>query len=147
MQPLLRIVMDTNVLISALLAAVSVPGRSMTKAEDSGLLLASAELLAELDEVLRRPRFSRYLSIETRVEFLKRYKQAVQIVSIVTPVRACRDPSDDKFLEAAVNGEADLIVTGDADLLVLDPFKGLRILSPQGFLGFSPQATGERKDE
>jgi uncharacterized protein len=52
-------------------------------------------------------------------------------------VQACRDPRDDKFLHAALNGEAEAIVTGDQDLLVLDPFHGVRILSPAAFLAIS----------
>nr|WP_294518875.1 putative toxin-antitoxin system toxin component, PIN family [uncultured Rhodopila sp.] len=47
---------------------------------------------------------------------------------------ACRDPTDDKFLELAVNGRTDLILTGDADLLVLNPFRGIPILAPAIFV-------------
>jgi predicted nucleic acid-binding protein len=50
------------------------------------------------------------------------------------PIEACRDSDDDKFLELAVEGEADLIISGDSDLLVLHPFEGIAILSPAGFL-------------
>ena len=125
---------DTNVLISALLAATSIPGKALTKAEDSSQLLASAATLAEIEEVLRRPRFARFLSLETRLEFVKRYLQAVRLVPITSPIRACRDPRDDKFLEVAVNGGAEMMITGDEDLLVLDPFRGLSILTPQAYL-------------
>ena len=55
----------------------------------------------------------------------------------VTPaerVTACRDPKDDKFLEIAVAGEADVIVSGDQDLLVLHPFAGIPIVPPNAFL-------------
>jgi len=55
-------------------------------------------------------------------------------VTIHLSVHACRDPRDDKFLEVAVNGMADLIVTGDDDLLVLDRFRPTRILTPKQFL-------------
>ena len=51
-------------------------------------------------------------------------------MEIVQQVRACRDPKDDTFLELAVNGEADVIVTGDDDRLSLHPFRGIDILSP-----------------
>jgi putative PIN family toxin of toxin-antitoxin system len=49
-------------------------------------------------------------------------------------IRACRDARDDKFLEVAVHGKADAIVTGDADLLALDPFQGIAILTPADYL-------------
>jgi putative PIN family toxin of toxin-antitoxin system len=129
-----RIVVDTNVLISALLAANSIPGRAMTKAEDSGQLLASTATLAEIDEVLRRPKFARFLSNDIRLEFLKRYRDAVRLILVSSVIHACRDPRDDMFLELAVNGKADLILTGDPDLLALDPYQEVRIVTPREFL-------------
>ena len=59
---------------------------------------------------------------------------AAELVSITEPIVACRDPKDDKFLELAVNGGADVIVSGDADLLVLNPFRGIAIISPAVFV-------------
>lgn len=56
------------------------------------------------------------------------------LVPINYRIRACRDPKDDKFLELAVNGSASLIITGDKDLLALDPFRGIGIITPAGFL-------------
>jgi putative PIN family toxin of toxin-antitoxin system len=129
-----RVVVDTNVLISALLAGNSIPGLALTKAEDSGQLLASAATLSEIEEVLRRPKFARYLSIETRTEFLARYRAVTRLVRISSHIQACRDPRDDKFLEVAVYGKADLILTGDTDLLALNPFREVRILSPAEYL-------------
>jgi uncharacterized protein len=129
-----RVVVDTNVLISALLAGNSIPGLALTKAEDTGQLLASAATLSEIEEVLRRPKFARYLSIETRTEFLARYRAVTRLVRISSPIQACRDPRDDKFLEVAVYGKADLILTGGADLLALNPFREVRILSPAEYL-------------
>jgi putative PIN family toxin of toxin-antitoxin system len=55
-------------------------------------------------------------------------------VDIPFPIRACRDPRDDKFLEVAVHGRADLIVTGDTDLLALHPFRGISILTPAEYV-------------
>jgi uncharacterized protein len=52
----------------------------------------------------------------------------------VYPVHACRDPRDDKFLEVALNGNAELILTGDADLLALDPWQGIAVVSPAGYI-------------
>lgn len=57
-------------------------------------------------------------------------------VPITEPVQTCRDPNDDKILELAVNGHADYIVTGDDDLLVMDPFRGIAIVRPAEFLAF-----------
>lgn len=59
---------------------------------------------------------------------------ASQIADIRKSVRACRASRDDKFLDVAINGGADLIVTGDADLLVLHPFEGIQIITPSAYL-------------
>jgi len=56
------------------------------------------------------------------------------MVPIVYKVHDCRDPKDNKFLEVAVNGEADVMVTGDEDLLVLNPYRGIRIVSPSAYV-------------
>jgi uncharacterized protein len=59
---------------------------------------------------------------------------AAELITITEPIVACRDPTDDKFLELAVNGCADLIVTGDADLLALNPFRDIPIIAPAAFV-------------
>ncbi len=125
---------DTNALISRLLLPASVPGRAVRKAVDEAQLLVSESTLEELADVLSRSKFDPYVTIEERQEFLRLLGRIVELVPIVHVVRACRDPKDDKFLEVAVNGEADVIVTGDDDLLALNPFRGIAILAPAAYL-------------
>jgi putative PIN family toxin of toxin-antitoxin system len=67
-------------------------------------------------------------------QFFRLLGRVAERVPITYSIRACRDPEDDKFLELAVNGNAALIVTGDKDLLALDPFQGIAIITPAGFL-------------
>jgi putative PIN family toxin of toxin-antitoxin system len=129
-----RIVVDTNVLISRLLLPASVPGRAVRKAVEVGQLLVSVATTEELAAVLGRAKFDPYLSIADRQEFIRLLGRIAEMLPIVRVVRACRDPRDDKFLEVAVNGRADLVVTGDRDLLELDPFMGITILSPAAYL-------------
>jgi len=129
-----RIVFDTNALISYLMAWDSVPGQSFRKAAREATLLASQETLDELADVLLRRKFDPYASLGDRTRFLQVMATTVEFVSIVTVIRACRDPRDDKFLEVAVNGEADLIVTGDKDLLALNPFHKVAIITPAAYL-------------
>jgi uncharacterized protein len=129
-----RIVVDTNVLISRLLLPDSIPGRAVRKAVDIGQLLVSEGTMAELADVAGRAKFDPYLSIADRQEFIRLLGRIAEMVPILRVVHACRDPRDDKFLEAAVNGRADLILTGDRDLLALDPFLGIAILSPGAYL-------------
>jgi len=129
-----RIVVDTNALISRLLLPTSVPGQAVRKAVEEAQLLVSEATLEELADVLSRAKFDPYITIEERQEFLRRLGRIAEMVPIVHVIRACRDPEDDKFLELAVNGAADLIVTGDDDLLVLHPFRGIPILTPASYL-------------
>jgi putative PIN family toxin of toxin-antitoxin system len=127
-------VLDTNALISRLLCPGGVTAQAVDHALARGLLLVSEETLSELVEVLSRSKFDPYLTRDDRVRFIERLGGVARIVPIVGKVQACRDPKDDKFLDVALNGEATAIVTGDQDLLVLDPFHGIRIVSPAAFL-------------
>jgi uncharacterized protein len=129
-----RIVVDTNVLISRLLLPASMPGRAVRKAVEVGQLLVSAATTEELAAVLSRAKFDPYLSIADRQEFIRLLGRIAEMVPVVRRVRACRDPRDDKFLEVALNGRAALIVTGDRDLLELNPYMGIAILSPAAYL-------------
>jgi uncharacterized protein len=129
-----RIVVDTNVLISRLLLPASVPGRAVRKEAEIGQLLVSGATIEELAAVLGRAKFDPYLSIAERQEFIRLLGRIAEMVPIVRAVRVCRDPRDDKFLEVAVNGRADLIITGDRDLLELDPLMDIAVLSPAAYL-------------
>ena len=92
-------------------------------------------LMRELHDVVSRPKFDRYVTPSERERFLGLLLRDAHLVEITETIRACRDPKDDRVLELAVCGRADWIVTGDADLLVLDPFRGIRIVKPTDFLG------------
>jgi uncharacterized protein len=129
-----RIVIDTGIAVSAVLLPASVPRRAFDAAAARGKLLVSEATVAELDEVLRRPKFNKYISEEKRLEFLAALIQVAEEVEITESVTACRDPEDNKFLELAVCGKATCILTGDQDLLVLNPFRDVPILTAAQFL-------------
>lgn len=129
-----RVVLDTNVLISGLLSAASTPAQAVERAISDGQLVASAETLLELMTKLLSPKFDRYVARERRDALLLRLAPLIEIVEVVQVVRASRDPKDDKFLEVAVNGRADVVVTGDGDLLALNPFRGIAVLSPAAYV-------------
>ena len=129
-----RYVFDTNVIVSALLFAQSTSGRSLKIALDQGEVLLSEAVSEELEEVLRRDRFDRYVRQEIREEFLQVLIQSAIFIEIKEHIEICRDPKDDRYLELAVNGRADCIISGDADLIVLSPFRGIDILPPHEFL-------------
>jgi uncharacterized protein len=129
-----RIVFDTNVLISGALSITSTPARALEAAISTGGLVASMATLGELTEKLLSPKFDAYISREQREALLLRLSPLVEIVTIVQTFHGSRDPKDDKFLDVAVNGRADVIVTGDGDLLALHPFRGIAILTPAAYL-------------
>ena len=129
-----RVVIDTNVLISGLLSTTSAPAQAVEKAVTKAQLVATLETLRELIEKLHSPKFDRYVRRERRDALLERVASLVEIIDVLQPIRASRDAKDDKFLEAAVNGRADVIVTGDKDLLDLNPFRRVAIVTPAEYL-------------
>ncbi|MBV8133554.1 MAG: putative toxin-antitoxin system toxin component, PIN family [Alphaproteobacteria bacterium] len=129
-----RVVVDTNALVSRLLLPRSIPGQAVRKAVADGQLLASDSTIMELADVLGRPKFDPYVTIRERQEFLRLFNRIADRIPITRVIQVCRDPKDDKFLELAVNGTAQLIITGDADLLALHPFRGIEILTPGSYL-------------
>ena len=101
--------------------------------ERRGVLLKSLPTEQQLFEVLARPYFDPLIDPEART-WLKKLMGAAELVTISERIVACRDPTDDKFLELAVNGHADLIISGDTDLLALNPFREIPIVTPAMFV-------------
>ena len=130
----MRFVFDTNVLVSALLLPNSKPRQALDLALKQGKLLLSFAALAELCEVLSRKRFRRYIDEEGIRTFVAVLTREDEWVDIDLRIKACRDPKDDKFLELAISGRATHVVSGDLDLLALNPFQGIIIVTPHAFL-------------
>ena len=129
-----RCVVDTNVIVSASVFALSVPRQAVENVLRNNVLLFSDLTMDELKNVLFRSKFDRYVSREERALFLAHLSARAEFVSTIQLVRACRDPKDDKFLEVGLNGRADVIITGDADLLRMHPWRGVAIITPAGYL-------------
>jgi putative PIN family toxin of toxin-antitoxin system len=134
MKNLPNYVLDTNIIVSALLFKNSQPRRALDKARHQGTILMSQSIWQEITEVLTRPKFERYVSSVERDLFITWLAELVYFVKINKTVTICRDAKDDKFLELAVNGDAELIVSGDQDLLILNPFLGISIVTVKEFL-------------
>lgn len=132
----MRVVFDTNALVSAALLSRSVSRLAFNRVLESGVLLTSSPCLAELNDVLHRRKFSRYLTPFEADLFINQYSLTATVVEVTTTVRDCRDDRDNKFLEVAIDGRADCIVSGDEDLLILDPYRGIFILNPGSFLSW-----------
>jgi putative PIN family toxin of toxin-antitoxin system len=130
----LRVVVDTNVLISQLLRPQSQPSQAVRLVLRRGVLLTSAEHLRELFDVVMRRKFDAYVAPDVRLDQIRRLAALAEPVRIVRRIRLCRDEKDDMLLEIAANGGASHLVTGDDDLLHLDPFESVRIVTPSEFL-------------
>ena len=129
-----RFVFDTNAIISGLLVPDSKPRRAFDIAQDQGSILISIPILSELNEVLSRKKFDKYLPEEKRKRFLAVLARDAKLIEVTEEIAECRDPKDNKFLEVAVCGNADCIISGDKDLLELNPFRGIAVLNPDEFL-------------
>lgn len=133
----MRIVVDTNILARAAIQPHGTVGPVLLRLRRGDYTLLYAQpLLEELVDVLNRPRIrDKYRltdqDIQTIVGLILLRGEAVRPQS---PITACRDPRDDKFLEVAVAGRADAIVSGDGNLLALHPFEGIPVLLPAVFL-------------
>lgn len=106
----------------------------MTLASDKGTILASLQSIEEITDVLHRRSFRRYVSEETVRRFISALTRDSEWITVTESVAVCRDPKDDKFLSLALSGGATHIVSGDSDLLVLHPFRGISIMSPRDFV-------------
>jgi len=129
-----RYVFDTNVIISAVLFENSKPAQAFRYALANGKVLLSFDLLEELNEVLGRDKFNRYLTSEERKKFLEAFIDQAILVDVTENFQECRDPKDNKILELALNGKANYIISGDRDLLILHPFRDVCVITADDFL-------------
>ena len=130
----MRVVIDTNAWLSRLLIADSVTAKAIDRALIECEILVSDQTVKELADVLSREKFDRYVSLEDRQQFIRRLLQVATIVPVLSVITECRDPKDDKFLALALDSEGDCIVSGDRDLLALNPWRGIEIVLPASFL-------------
>jgi putative PIN family toxin of toxin-antitoxin system len=141
MKPKPHFVLDTNVVVSAVLLKNSASYKAFVKAYQQGVLLLSWPIVDELSEVLKRTKFDKYVSLEQRMSFLATLVSAATLIEITQTITDCRDPKDNMFLELAITGQAECIISGDKDLLELHPFQGVSILRPDAFLAtYQPES-------
>jgi putative PIN family toxin of toxin-antitoxin system len=130
----MQVVFDTNVLVSALLFEDSVPAQAFFLALNKGEILISTALTKEIHEVIYRPKFEKYITNTEREDFILSLVENSELVEVTESIDVCRDPKDNMILELAVSGNAKTIVTGDSDLLILNPFRSIEIVVAQEFL-------------
>ena len=123
----MRVVVDTNVFVSAVLSAKSSPALAVYLTERRCILLKSTATEQEHLRVVPRPQLA-HLIAPPFLDWLSGILAAAELVTITERVAEWRDPKDKKFLELALNGRADIIVSGDHDLLALSSFRGIPIV-------------------
>ncbi|MDV3002629.1 MAG: hypothetical protein N5P05_004284 (plasmid) [Chroococcopsis gigantea SAG 12.99] len=130
------IVIDTNVLLSAVLTPDGTARKALDKAYREFKIAQSEETYQELKIRIYKPKFDKYISDEDRQYFLDAVKTYSQFIEINSGVNICRDPDDNKFLELAEDANTEFLITGDKDLLILKqlPEYKNQIISPSDFL-------------
>jgi len=137
-----RVVLDTSTLVSAVLRQNSIPRQVLIKALSEGELCASPATLAELEEVIVRDKFDRYLDLKSHLDFVAIYRDKATLYQVLEDDEAaldipCRDPRDNKFLALALACSADVLVSSDDDLLTLNPYGIILVLTPKAYLADS----------
>jgi putative PIN family toxin of toxin-antitoxin system len=136
-----RVVIDTNIWISFLIGK-ALSGLTRTIIRDEVVLLFSDELFEEFLTVVQRPKFERYFSTDAVRELIALLQVKVTWIEITDNHDDCRDAKDNFLLDLSVSGQADYLVTGDGDLLDLNPFHDTQIITYREFgtlLGKLPQ--------
>lgn len=129
-----RIIIDTNVIVSGILFKGQTIRRLLLLALNEYQLIFSQVTWDELASVLQRDGFERNMPLGARLRVLAELASLVDVVPTTSLVTDCRDPKDNKFLSLALDAGASVIVTGDADLKVLHPYRGIEIRSPAEFM-------------
>ncbi len=128
----IKIVIDTNIWISFLI------GKKITSLKDAIYqknvdIYSSDELLEELANVLKRPKQQKYFTEQDVTDLFVLLEDKIKRIKSSVKISECRDPKDNFILELAVSANADYLVTGDEDLLILNPFRNVRIVNPAEF--------------
>lgn len=136
-QSAIKIVVDTNIWVSFLI------GKRLAHLKN--LIIAgrvevyfSDELYHEIIKVLEHPRLNKYIALNDFFELINLFKKKIHFVkpALQSAVFDCRDPKDNFLLELAVSVKADYLITGDKDLLILNPCHGVAIVNPREFETF-----------
>ena len=134
-EPKPRLILDTKVIISGVLFKGEAIRSLLLYPPNEYLLVFSKTTWDELASVFQRDAFEKIMPLGARLRVLAELASKVEVVESTSIVTDCRDPKDNKFLSLAIDANAIAIVTGDDDLKVLHPYKGIAIQSPADFMG------------
>lgn len=130
----MKLILDTNVYISAALFPQSAPSDTLKQAIKVADLYLSLFLFEELKSTLMHKKFDRYIDSKKRILFLDQLINIAIFSEPLVPISDCRDPDDNHLLSLAVSENVNLVISGDQDLLVLNPYRNIPILTPREFL-------------
>ena len=133
-EPKPRLILDTNVIISGVLFKGEAIRSLLIYVLNEYQLVFSQTTWDELASVFQRDAFKKMMPLGARLRVLAELASKVEVVESTSIVTDCRDPKDNKFLSLAIDANAIAIVTGDKDLKVLHPYKGIAIQSPADFM-------------
>jgi putative PIN family toxin of toxin-antitoxin system len=144
----MRVTLDTNVLVSAFISrrGYSAEILDLVATFEEVTLVLSDEILAEFTEVMRREEVATRLGYDRAgvSRFERAIRSVAEIIVVRSDFKAVReDPSDDKAVNTAIDGHSDYIVSGDSHLKKLRRFKGVRIVSPRGFMAVVTRGFGD----
>jgi putative PIN family toxin of toxin-antitoxin system len=129
-----NVILDTNIIISALMLKNSLPAKVLNMAIDNYQIVYSEKTFLELQAVLMRQKFDKFILQEAREDFLILFLSVAKKINIIHQVNLCRDAKDNKFLDLAINSEALYLITGDQDLLVMKEIDKTKIITPVDFI-------------
>lgn len=127
------VVLDVNVLVSAVIFPGICRGVVGALGEGKFTMALSPPLLEEFLRALEKPRLKRLITPVVFEEIIALIHEKAFVVEPQMKIKACRDPDDDAVIECAFAAKANIIVTGDQDLLTMNPFRKISILSPRTF--------------
>lgn len=136
---MIRAVLDANVFVSALIRPEGPPGRILGELVEHAAftLVLSPRIIDEIRKTLREPRLRRYIPLTAQEAdaWLASVQSIGEMVKGSADIRIVEDdPADDKYFAAAVDGEADFVVSGDAHVLAVGRYERIRVLTPRAFL-------------
>jgi len=129
-----KVVVDTNIFVSAFLGSKNAKLIVRDILTDQHILIMSREQLVEIKAVLQRPKFCKHIHPHELEEFISLLSFKIIVPSNYGKINDCRDAKDNMILEAAVYGNADFIISGDEDLLILNLYRWIKILNPVAFI-------------
>lgn len=130
------IVVDTNILISAILSPDGTARKALDKVYNQFKIAQSEQTYQELKTRINKPKFDKYISDEERKDFLNTVLKKSQFIKVKSKITDCRDPEDNKFLELSIDAKSLFLITGDKDLLVLKSLEEYQdlIITPREFI-------------